>query len=64
MEFEAGRNALVAGRLSEIGHRGGDLEWAIELLFGANAVVSDGIIAGGDDPGTKRGAGRQNVEPD
>ena len=58
MKLEAGRNALVAGRLPEIGHRGGNLEWAVELLFGAKGIVGDRIIAGGSDSGTERSAGR------
>ena len=35
MHLEAGGDALVASGLAEIGHRGGHLEWTVELLLGA-----------------------------
>ena len=47
MEFEAGRDALAAGHLPEIGHRGCNLEGTVELLFGAECIVSYRIVAGG-----------------
>ncbi len=46
MEFEAGRDALAAGHLPEIGHRGCNLERTVELLFGAECIVSHRIVAG------------------
>lgn len=64
MEFEAGRDALAAGRLPEIGHRGCNLEGTVELLFGAECIVSHRIVADGCHPCAQRGAGRQDVELD
>jgi len=64
MEFEAGRDALAAGRLPEIGHRGCNLEGTVELLFGAECIVSHRIVADGCHPCAQCGAGRQDVELD
>lgn len=64
MEFEAGRDALAAGHLPEIGHRGCNLERTVELLFSAECIVSHRIVAGGGHPRAERGAGRQDVELD
>ena len=61
---EAGTDTLAAGGLTEIGHRGGNLEWTIQLLFSAERVVGDGIVAGAGQAGTERRAGWQNVEFD
>ena len=58
MEFEAGRDALAAGHLPEIGHRGCNLEGTVEPLFGAECIVSYRIVAGGGHPRAERGAGR------
>ena len=44
MEFEPGRDALAAGHLPEISHRGGDLEGTVELLFGAESIVVTGSL--------------------
>jgi len=57
IQLEAGTNTLAAGGLTEIGHRGGNLEWAIQLLFSAERVVGDGIVAGAGQVGTERRAG-------
>lgn len=64
IQLEAGTNTLAAGGLTEIGHRGGNLEWAIQLLFSAERVVGDGIVAGAGQAGTERRAGWQDVEFD
>jgi hypothetical protein len=45
VHLKSGIDALVAGSLAEIGHRGGNLEGAIELLLGAERIVRDRIVA-------------------
>jgi hypothetical protein len=64
MQLETGGNALVAGDLAEIRDRGGNLEWAVQFLFGAERVVGDRVIAGASEPGTEGGAGGEDVELD
>jgi hypothetical protein len=62
MQLEAGGNALVAGSLAEIGDRGGNLEWTVQLLFGAQRVVGNRIVAGGRESGPESRSGRKNIE--
>src|SRR5450830_375512 len=62
IQLEAGGDALIAERLADIGHRGGDVQRAVQLLLGAEPVVGDRIGAGRGEAGGERGAGRQEVE--
>jgi hypothetical protein len=39
IQLEAGTNTLAAGGLTEIGHRGGNLEWAIHSFCSALSVL-------------------------
>ena len=64
MELETGADAFTAGGLTKIGDRGGNLEWSVKLLLGAQGVVRDGVVAGTGLAGAERGAGRQDVELD
>src|SRR6476660_8624903 len=64
VQLEAGGDALAAGGLAEVGDCCRHLEWTIKLLFGAERVVGDRVIAGSRNAGTERGAGRQDIELD
>src|SRR5262245_60157143 len=64
MQLEARANALAAGGLAEIGDGGGNLEWTVQFLLGADRVVGDRVVARGSDAGTECGARRKNVELD
>jgi hypothetical protein len=64
VQFEAGADALAAVGLAEIRDRGGNLEWPVKLLLGAQRVVRYRVIAGAGHAGTERSAGWQDVEFD
>jgi hypothetical protein len=64
VQFEAGADALAAVGLAEIRDRGGNLEWPVKLLLGAQGVVRDGVVAGAGLAGAEGRARRQDVELD
>ena len=64
MELETGADAFAAGGLPVIRDGGGNLEWPVKLLLGAQRVVRYRVIAGAGHAGTERSAGWQDVEFD
>jgi hypothetical protein len=64
MHLKPGTDALAAGSLAEIGHRGGNLEGAIELLLGAERIMRDRVVADARQSRTERSPGRKDVELD
>src|SRR5262245_36096245 len=64
VHLKPGADALAAGDLAEIGQRGGNLEWAIELLLGAERIMVDRIATDTRQPRAERCPRRQDVEFD
>src|SRR5262245_36177759 len=64
VHLKPGVDALAAGDLAEIGQRGGNLEWAIELLLGAERIMDNRIVADTRQPRAERCPGRKDVEFD
>src|SRR5262245_62673995 len=64
MHLKPGTDALAAGSLAEIGHRGGNLEGAIELLLGAERIMRDWVVADARQSRAERCPGRKDVELD
>jgi hypothetical protein len=64
MELKTGADAFAAAGLTEIRHRGGNLEWPVKLLLGAQRVVRYGVVAGAGPTGAERRAGWEDVEFD
>src|SRR6476620_11002770 len=64
MKLETGADAFTAGGLTKIRDRGGNLEWSVKLLLGAQGVVRDGVVASAGLAGAEGRAGRQDVELD
>ena len=61
MELKTGADAFAAAGLTEIRHRGGNLEWPVKLLLGAQRVVRYGVVAGAGPTGAERRAGPLNL---
>src|SRR5262245_21625907 len=64
VHLKPGIDAFAAGGLAEIGHRGGNLEWAIELLLGAERIMRDRVVADARYARAECGPGRKDVELD
>src|SRR5262245_53555651 len=64
MHLKPGTDALAAGSLAEIGHRGGNLEGAIELLLRAKRIMRDRVVADARQSCAERRPGRKDVEFD
>src|SRR4029453_5993077 len=64
VHLKSGADALAAGGLAEIGQRGGNLEWAKELLFGAKRIMCDRVVSDTRQSRAERCPGRQDVEFD
>ncbi len=64
VHLKPGADALAAGSLAEIGHRGGNLEGAIELLLGAERIMRDRVVADARQSHAERCPDRKNVELD
>ena len=64
VELETGADAFAAGGLPVIRDGGGNLEWPVKFLLGAQRVVRNGIVACAGQAGAKRCAGWKDVEFD
>src|SRR5262245_47374890 len=64
MHLKPGADALAAGSLAEIGHSGGNLEGAIELLLGTERIMRDRVVAEAGQSRAELCPGWKNIEPD
>jgi hypothetical protein len=57
MDLKTGADAFTAGGLAEILNGGGNLEWPVKLLLGAQRVVRHWVVAR-RSPGQRRASYR------
>ena len=64
MDLKTGADAFTAGGLAEILNGGGNLEWPVKLLLGAERVVRHWVVAGAGQAGAEHHTGWEDIEFD
>jgi hypothetical protein len=62
MDLKTGADAFTAGGLAEILNGGGNLEWPVRLLLGAQRVVRRWVVAGAGQAGAEHHTGWEDIE--
>jgi len=64
MDLKTGADAFTAGGLADILNGGGNLEWPVKLLLGAQRVVRNWVVAGAGQAGAEHHTGWEDIEFD
>ena len=62
MDLKTGADAFTAGGLADILNGGGNLEWPVKLLLGAQRVVRNWVVAGAGQAGAEHHTGWEDID--